>query len=131
MPTPRYAADERRPCLHVRLRTLGLASLIGIVAGTALLPVAVQAANPAAVEKDPKASGKQPPRHEIGDTTHLLLELQASGRLGVPAQPILGDEAAASYKRYIDSFSHPIPTYFETMVGQGQRAGSSGTGSGL
>lgn len=52
------------------------------------------------------ASGKAP---EIGATTANLLELQRSGLAAGKTQPIGGDVAGRSYKRYLDSFERPIP----------------------
>ncbi len=59
-----------------------------------------------------------PHRHrpEIGDATRSLLQLQASGRQAAPALPILGDQADASYRRYLRSFEHEIPEFFKTGV---------------
>lgn len=52
----------------------------------------------------------------IGDTTRELLRMQASGNHAGKPLPMLGDEASASYRRYIDSFTHPIPEFFDTTV---------------
>ena len=113
-------ASSRRSC-SARCLGLGLTGLLLIVGHIS--------PSVAAAVSDGTAQAKgEPRRHEIGETTRQLLELQASGRAGAPVQPTTGDEAAASYKRFIDSFSHPIPEYFQTMVGQ--RAGGSGSGSG-
>lgn len=117
---PDHYASSRRSC-STRCLGLGLTGLLLIV-GQISPPAA------AAVSDGTAQATVKNRRHEIGETTHQLLELQASGRAGAPVQPMTGDEAAASYKRFIDSFSHPIPEYFQTMVGQ--RAGGSGSGSG-
>jgi hypothetical protein len=52
----------------------------------------------------------------IGDATRGLLQLQASGRAAAPLLPMLGEPANAAYKRHLDSFSHPIPEFFDTAV---------------
>ena len=54
----------------------------------------------------------------IGSTTRALLHMQVSGSNAGQLLPMLGDEASASYKRYIQSFNHPIPEFFESKVGK-------------
>lgn len=70
-------------------------------------------------------AGWQPPRApasaataptRIGDTTRALLQLQAAGTSAGTRLPILGDQAAASYARYLKSFEHEIPEYMKTNV---------------
>jgi hypothetical protein len=61
----------------------------------------------------------------IGDATHRLLAMQADGNAAAPRLPMLGPAASAGYKRYIDSFSHPIPETFDQKV----KSSSSGSGS--
>lgn len=62
---------------------------------------------------------------DIGSVTRQLLRLQADGSQAGHALPMLGDEATASYRRYLQSFNHPIPEFFETTVGKN---GSNGNG---
>jgi hypothetical protein len=57
-------------------------------------------------------------RAAIGYTTRQLLQMQASGSQAGNRLPMLGDEASASYRRYIQSFNHPIPEFYETTVGK-------------
>jgi hypothetical protein len=57
-------------------------------------------------------------RAAIGYTTRQLLQMQASGSQAGNHLPMLGDEASASYRRYIQSFNHPIPEFYETTVGK-------------
>jgi len=57
-----------------------------------------------------------PPRTEIGQTTRDLLRMQAEGTHAGPRLPILGDQAAASYQRYLKSFEHEIPEFLKTSV---------------
>lgn len=59
----------------------------------------------------------------IGSTTRELLHMQVSGSHAGQRLPMLGDEASASYKRYIQSFNHPIPEFFETTVGKNGNSG--------
>ena len=64
--------------------------------------------------------------HEIGESTRSLLDMQANGSNAGKVLPILGDEASRSYKRYIDSFEHPIPEKFEQAVQTGSGSGGIG-----
>ncbi|NWF32510.1 DUF3613 domain-containing protein [Stenotrophomonas sp. SAM-B] len=57
-----------------------------------------------------------PPRTEIGQTTRDLLRMQAAGTHAGPRLPILGDQATASYARYLKSFEHEIPEFLKTSV---------------
>lgn len=59
----------------------------------------------------------------LGRTTQSLLQAQASGTYAGKRLPIPGDEASASYRRYLRSFDHEIPAFFETKV---QRSAESG-----
>jgi hypothetical protein len=63
----------------------------------------------------PAARGRSP---FVGATARHLLESQASGRIAAPAQPMSGVTASASWKRYVDTFSHPVPEFFESRVGK-------------
>lgn len=67
-----------------------------------------------------------PARPQIGDTTRALLQLQASGEHAGARLPILGDQASASYARYLQSFSHPIPEYLEKSVRKDVSGGGNG-----
>jgi hypothetical protein len=59
-----------------------------------------------------------PPFHasQIGDTTRYVLQLQADGTQAGKPLPILGDEATATYRRYLKSFEHPIPDFYDTTL---------------
>lgn len=52
----------------------------------------------------------------IGDATRALLDMQVRGDHAAAPLPMLGDEAGAAYRRYIQSFAHPIPAFFEQRV---------------
>ena len=65
---------------------------------------------------DPSPAASAPAKREFGQATRDLLHLQASGTAAAKKLPILGDQASASYKRYIDSFKHPLPEHFEEAV---------------
>lgn len=64
-------------------------------------------------------------RTAIGDTTRSVLRMQAQGTHAGRALPMLGETASRSYQRYLESFSHPIPEFFETTVptSEGQSSG--------
>lgn len=65
----------------------------------------------AAIETDAASQGrKQPPA--VGERTERLLSLQRDGAAAGNALPVLGVEAERSYKRYLDSFSHPLPDHY-------------------
>ena len=49
-----------------------------------------------------------------GDVTSEVVRMQAEGRQAGQALPMLGATASPSWKRYIDSYSHPIPEFYET-----------------
>jgi len=60
---------------------------------------------------------------QFGDTTRHVLQLQVDGSLAGKRLPMLGDEAGASYQRYLKSFEHPIPEFFQTTVAQNTGSG--------
>lgn len=53
---------------------------------------------------------------QTGDTTRHLLQMQADDSRPGSRLPILGDEASASYRRYMKSFDHDIPEFYEATV---------------
>lgn len=64
-------------------------------------------------------------RTEPGDATRQLLRLQASGAHAGRSLPVLGDQAHASYTRYLKSFEHELPEYFENTVGKTRSGGGN------
>lgn len=60
----------------------------------------------------------------VGDATRRLLQLQASGVAAAPALPQLGQPAGAAWQRYLQSFAHPIPQFFDSTVPSGTGGGS-------
>lgn len=60
------------------------------------------------------------PRLAGGGTTRGLLALQTSGRAAGPARPVLGPTAAAAWDRYVESFTHPVPEWFDRGVEETQ-----------
>ncbi|MDD5329934.1 MAG: DUF3613 domain-containing protein [Sulfuricella sp.] len=84
-----------------RIRLCGLAALC--------LSWSIPAANadePAAVDEPPVV---------IGAVTEAILKLQGSGSDAGQMQPISGDVATRSYKRYLESFTRPIADSTETV----------------
>lgn len=68
-------------------------------------------------------SGRSAPT-EIGGATRALLRMQAdANRPGNPL-PMLGEAASRSYQRYLNSFDHPIPEYFEATLPSSDQSSS-------
>lgn len=120
--------------VHAQQQTPITGQMLGPTATAASAPV--QAAPPAAPTLAPPAPpsaapavrDSEPSRTRIGDATRQWLALQAQGNNAGATLPIPGQEASASYQRYLKSFSHPIPEFYETAVsGNGNRAGASGS----
>jgi hypothetical protein len=91
--------------------------------------VAPSSTRVAAAEAPPVQTNARPvrPSRRLGTETRALLDAQADGLAAGPELPILGPVASASWKRYVNSFGHPIPEWFAVKVGSG--SGSPG-GSG-
>lgn len=62
---------------------------------------------------------------QVGDVTHQLFAMQAQGTQAGRHLSIPGQEASASYQRYLKSFEHPIPEFYETAVNNGKGSASS------
>lgn len=76
-----------------------------------------QAQAAAAAPSSASASAPPPAAEEnFGDITRALLTAQADGRRAGGALPILGPVSTAAWNRYMDSFSHPIPDFFQKRV---------------
>ncbi|AIY40113.1 putative exported protein [Collimonas arenae] len=52
----------------------------------------------------------------IGDVTHTLLQAQADGRVAGTGLPMLGATADVSWERYLESFRHPLPEFYDNKV---------------
>jgi len=63
-------------------------------------------------------------RDGLGSATRALLSLQVSGAAAGPQQPMTGDATSAAYKRYTDSFTHPVPEFFQQRVRSDSSGGS-------
>ena len=49
----------------------------------------------------------------MGDATRAWLEMQRSGKSAAPAQRLSSAAEARVYARYLESFTHPIPEFYE------------------
>ncbi|WP_081500587.1 DUF3613 domain-containing protein [Dyella japonica] len=68
----------------------------------------------------------------VGSVTRQLFAMQSQGTNAGRALPIPGQEASASYQRYLKSFSHSIPEFYDTAVSKnGSSAGGTGGSSGV
>ncbi len=84
------------------------------------MPATPVAATEPAMRRDtaplPAAETPAFPPAGIGETTRSLLRLQAEGTQAGNALPMLGEAASRSYQRYLDSFKHPVPEYFDAAL---------------
>lgn len=115
------------------------APVTGRMLGDPVVPSRTEAQMPALPAADaarPSTPGPVPPpayraasvatlSGEPGQATRDLIRLQASGTQAGPGLPVLGDQARASYARYLKSFEHELPEYFENTVGTSTKAGSN------
>ena len=61
---------------------------------------------------------------QIGDVTRSLLAAQVDGNAAGAPLPVLGATASASWQRYLDSFNHKIPPFFDTKMQSGSSSGA-------
>ncbi len=64
----------------------------------------------------PELSIWAPPTERVGDAAQSALSMQASGDHAGGTLPTLGVTAGPAFKRYVDSFSHPLPEWFQEKV---------------
>lgn len=80
---------------------------------TVLLALTCMLSVTAAYAESP-VSEQQPPAESQQSATRAWLELQSSGRVASKQpQPLSGDVLDKVHKRYVDSFSRPIPERFD------------------
>lgn len=73
----------------------------------------------------PAAQAEPPLTRPMGETTRAALAIQRNGtQAGQPVQ-VSGAQAALSHKRYLDSFTHPIPPAFQSTAGTSGMPSSS------
>lgn len=136
-----------RPCRHVFVATLLALSCTGawsqgnapLTQPPAAAPLPAPAQAPAAVAPTPASAPAaaarpvvqavaaptsapapaQSPAAEpaFGDTTRLLIAAQGDGRRAGTDLPMLGEAATRAWERYMDSFSQPIPEWFNDQRG--------------
>jgi hypothetical protein len=70
-------------------------------------------------------SGEDVLNEPIGTATRRALDLQRSGAQSAPVQPMSGEQAGLAYDRYLNSFSQPIPEFFNSSLKSGGDSGSS------
>jgi len=87
-------------------------------ASATLAPAAqsILASDPTSHGADDAPHGTGLASDDLGKTTIDLLALQVSGRVAAPGLPIPGDQETASYKRYLETFSKPIPDFFTNTI---------------
>lgn len=56
-----------------------------------------------------------------GDVTRALFAAQAEGQHAGPGLRLQGSVANAAWRRYLKSFEHPLPPWFEKGVGSTQQ----------
>ncbi|MBK0055526.1 DUF3613 domain-containing protein [Stenotrophomonas sp. S39] len=120
-PLPAVAA----PAPPVPVHTPATAEPLPTVDLTA--PAVASAASTASMQAAPVATSSTAALALSGNgaTVRHLFQLQASGTQAGARLPMLGDQATASYARYLKSFEHEIPDFFETDVTRG--SGTSGS----
>lgn len=52
----------------------------------------------------------------VGAASERLLDMQREGAYAANLQPIPGEVASRSYRRYLDSFAKPMPEFKETVA---------------
>jgi len=107
------------------MRYLPLLALIGLAVSRA--GVADEAAYPEPpLEIAEPVPAIDPPRF-TDNQTRLWLQLQSSGAAAGNRYAIPGQAATATFRRYLQSFTHPIPLHFES-TGSNSSGGNSGSG---
>jgi Protein of unknown function (DUF3613) len=94
---------------------LPVAAPVASTTSAAYQPAAAGAVVPAA-SSSTAAYPERKARVRIGDVTHILLQAQADGRVAGSRLPMLGATADASWERYLESFKHPLPEFYENKV---------------
>jgi hypothetical protein len=113
VPTVAVAQQQQQPLTGQMMD--GQNGIAPTTATATAAPTATQSA-PAAPSALDDAATYNPA--QFGDTTRHVLQLQVDGSLAGKHLPMLGDEAGASYQRYMKSFEHPIPEFFQATVAQ-------------
>lgn len=133
LPLAASAQAQQRPLTGQMLGTPAPAPAPAATDTGDVAPATPRSDPPHDAPRDPRhvaapAAPREPPharRHGgdpgLGQVARALLELQADPARPGNRLPVLGDQAAASYERYLRSFGHEIPEFFETTVPQGRQ----------
>lgn len=115
-----------RTLTPIRLLSVSAAMLVASTAAAqpetaAPQPEAPAASSPVVRQITAPAPARQPEpastdARGIGDVTRLLFAAQADGRRAGGNLPMLGEAATRSWQRYMESFSQPIPEWFDERV---------------
>lgn len=105
--------------------------ITGQMGSPAASPVSADIAvvSPVAAPVQPVPAAAADMNTDVGSVTRQLLGMQRQGTNAGKALPIPGQEASASYQRYLKSFEHPIPEFYEAAVSKnaGSTSGASGS----
>lgn len=71
------------------------------------------------------ADGEAKPPLVVGAASEAVLAKQRQGDAAGALQPVSGEVATRSYKRYLDSFSKAMPEFNETIGSTGQSGGGA------
>lgn len=77
------------------------------------LAVAIGMATAVAADDSPPAPPAMAPPKAAGAKTRQWLDLQRSGRASGPSRGLPAEAVLRAQKRFLESFSHPIPEQFE------------------
>lgn len=108
-------ARSRRVCKQAALLCL-LAGSLDVMLPDAFAQADASVASTGAVVAAPSTGPGGTARPRVGDGTTSLLELQVAGNAAAPALPMLGTAANLSWRRYMDSFTQPIPESFNRAI---------------
>ncbi|MFM0044261.1 DUF3613 domain-containing protein [Paraburkholderia sediminicola] len=102
--------------------------LIYVSLVSAMLLAGSEMASAQQPDQQPAQQATQPPVRQLGDATKEWLQLQTSGAEASEPLPMLGAEATAAYRRYLDSFDSKIPPFFASSL-QSQQGNGQGGGA--
>lgn len=88
-------------------------------------PATVGSPAPPSAAPAPTTADSANEETQVGNTTRQLLSMQAQGTHAGKHLAIPGQEASASYQRYLKSFEHPIPEFYDAAVSKSADASST------
>lgn len=116
--------DARRSTAKARGDNAARLMVVTLVSAVLLAGSDMTAAQQAAAPSDQQSA--QAPVQQVGDATSAWLQLQRSAAEGSEPQPMLGAEATAAYRRYLESFNSKIPPFFASSLQSQQGSGPGG-----